>query len=82
MADLADDIDVPAGFDFDLDALVAGVEFGLDFIEKLRDGILNSDGDAAGDLGAGASADVLCERDVWRGGLLDPRRRLRVRRAP
>ena len=36
-AHLADHIDIPAGFDFDLDALIAGVDFGLDLFEKLRD---------------------------------------------
>src|SRR5665213_437046 len=72
IAHLADYIDVPAGFDFDFDALIAGVDFGLNLLEKLRDGILNADGDAAGDVSSRASADVLRERDSGAAGFEIP----------
>ena len=72
LAHLAHDIDVPAGLDLDFDALVAGVEFGLDLFDELRDGILNPDRHAAGDLGARASADVLRQRDSGAAGFEIP----------
>src|SRR5579872_7232517 len=72
VAHLADHIDVPAGLDLDLDTLVAGVDFGLNLFEKLRDGILNADGDAAGDVGSRASADLLSERNTGAAGFEIP----------
>ena len=62
LAHLADHVDIPAGLDLHLDALVAGGEFGLDLFEQLRDGILNADGDAAGDFAPRAAADLLPQR--------------------
>ena len=64
LAHLPDHVHIPAGLDLHLDALVAGGEFGLDFFEELRHGILNADGDAAGDFAARAAADQLPQRQV------------------
>ena len=68
LAHAADDVDVPAGLDLHLDALVAGGELGLDLLEELLDGVLDADGDAAGDFAARAGADGLPERLVARAG--------------
>src|ERR1035437_8062059 len=63
-AHAADHIDVPAGLDLHLDALIARGEFHLDFLQQLLHGILNADGDAAGNLAARAAADLLPQRDT------------------
>src|ERR1035437_8040757 len=42
-AHAADHIDVPAGLDLHLDALIARGEFHLDFLQQLLHGILNAD---------------------------------------
>ena len=55
-------VDVPAGLDLHLDALVAGRELGLDLLQKLRDRILDADRDAARDLTSRTAADVLVQR--------------------
>src|ERR1035437_3318238 len=57
-------VDVPAGLDLHLDALIAGGEFDFDFFEQLLHGILYADGDAAGNLAARAGADLLPQRDA------------------
>src|SRR6185312_16312491 len=49
-------------------------DFGLNLFEKLRDGILNADGDAAGDVGSRASANLLRERDAGAAGFQIPHR--------
>src|SRR6185503_17783132 len=72
VAHLTNYVDVPAGLDLDLDALVAGVDFGLNLFEKLRDGILNADGDAAGDVGSRAPTDLLRERNTGAAGFEIP----------
>ena len=71
---LADHIDIPARFNLDFDALVAGVGFSLNLFEKLRDRILNADGYAARDVGSRASADMLCKRDSGAAGFEIPNR--------
>src|SRR5258708_27024605 len=40
------DIDIPARLDLDFDALIAGVELRFDFLQELRDAVLNADRDA------------------------------------
>src|SRR5439155_17829136 len=55
------DIHIPAGLDLHLDPLVSVGEFLLNLLEQLRDGILHTDGHAAGNLAPGTAADVLPE---------------------
>ena len=62
LAHLAHHVDVPAGLDLHLDALIAGRQLGFDLLQKLRDRILNADRNAARDLAPRAAADVLVER--------------------
>ena len=54
---------IASRFDFDLDALVAGGDFGFDFLEQLRVRFLQADGHAARDFGLRA-AEQLPERNV------------------
>src|SRR5450759_3984266 len=63
-AHAADHIDVPAGLDLHLDALIARGQFDLDFFEQLLHRILYADGDAAGNLAARAAADLAPQRDA------------------
>ena len=65
LAHLAHHVDIPAGLDLHLDALVAGGQLALDLLEQLRHGILNADGDAAGNFAARAAADLLPQRHAF-----------------
>ena len=47
-ADFAEVFDIATGFDFDLDALVAGGEFLVDDAEEVVDRVLDAEGDAGG----------------------------------
>ncbi len=62
LAHFANHLHIPAGLDLHLDALVSGRQFGFDFLQKLRDGILDSDGNAARNLAPRPAADVLIKR--------------------
>src|SRR3954470_14839523 len=71
-AHLADDFDIPARLNLDLDALVARIEFGLNFIDELGGRILNANRYTARNLGAGGSSDMPGERKAGAAGLKIP----------
>ena len=58
-------VHVPARLDLHLDALVAVGQLALDLFQKLFHGILNPDGNAAGDFAARAAADLLPQRHAF-----------------
>ena len=62
VANLANDIHIPAWLDLDLDALVAGGDFLLDGLQQLRHGVLNADRNPAGDFLEPTAADVFPQR--------------------
>src|SRR5258708_14591474 len=72
MTHSADHVDIPAGLDLHLDALVAGRELGLNLTQQLRRGVLDADRNTARNLAPSASADMLPERLAAEAGLEIP----------
>ncbi len=64
-ADAADDVDIPTGFDFDLDALVAIGELAFDAGEEVVDGVVDAEGDAAGDFALRAPPPIFFQRGMF-----------------
>src|SRR5262249_13947649 len=59
LAHATNDVDVPARLDLHLDALIACRKLSLDLFEKLFDGILDADRDAAWDLSSRSAINLL-----------------------
>ena len=60
-ADFLEDLDVPARFALDLDAAVAGIQFGVDFFQQLFVRVLDADGNATGNFFAAFRPEVAKE---------------------